>query len=383
MHFHYPSASPVEPGHDYVLLRPNPAFLPKVLNPGFFNRSICRNTDVTPAARLCQTDWFVCYVEATWGLLLAKTNGSPTGCDRGAVGFPPHLKPNCGGCRPPEVSRPGAERLDPQTETATFSSAVYHRGAEWSRARRAMDGQHSDRCDSKELDIHPGFWIKMGCPTHNPSDHDTPHTPESQVSELSVLNLHLKLSNLRRKNQELLDINKKWAEQYSSLRQHFEHQVTGLNRRLKSYEQRKEEKEKRTEDFSSLPDKTTQEAELKSRLQKADSEIERLRMQSDTLTSRGQQQEEEIRRLNKVLQRAQKSLAVQQESPQTEETIWKHQALVYKEDFLKERKDRDKLKEKYAELEKKYKKIHADLHAYRAQVRWATSTPSTGPSPHT
>ncbi|KAL6462963.1 hypothetical protein MHYP_G00293850 [Metynnis hypsauchen] len=301
--------------------------------------------------------------------------------------FPPYLKPHCGGCRPPELSRQGAERLGPPNrETATFSSAVCLRGAEWSRARRAMDGQHSDRCDSKELDIHPGFSIKMGCPTHNPSDHETPHTPDSQVSELSVLNLHIKLSNLRSKNQELLDINKKWAEQYSSLRRHSEHQVTELNRRLKSYEQRKEEKEKRMEDFSSLTDKTkesTQEAELKSRLRKADSEIGRLRMQCDALTSRGQQQEEEIRRLNKVLQRAQKSLAVQQESQQTEETIWKHQALVYKEDFLKERKDRDKLKEKYAELEKKYKKIHADLHVYRAQVRWATSTPSTGPSPHT
>ncbi|XP_036416560.1 TNFAIP3-interacting protein 1-like [Colossoma macropomum] len=248
-----------------------------------------------------------------------------------------------------------------------------------------MDGQHSDRCDSKELDIHPGFWIKMGYPTHNPSDHDTTHTPDSQVSEVSMLSLHIKLLNLRREKKELLYINKKWAEQYSSLKQHFEHQITELNRRLKSYEQRKEEKEKRMEDFSSLTDNTkesAQETELKSRLQKADREIKGLKRQCDTLTSRGQQQVEEIGRLNKVLQRAQNSLAVQQESQQTEENIWKHQALVYKEDFLKERKDRDKLKEKYAELEKKYKKIHADLHMYKAQVRWDTST-YTGPSPHT
>ncbi|KAI4881782.1 hypothetical protein NFI96_011474, partial [Prochilodus magdalenae] len=239
------------------------------------------------------------------------------------------------------------------------------------------------RCDSKELDINPGFWIKICSSPHNPSEHETPHKPDSQAPETSVLNLHIKLSNLRKKNQELLSINKKWAEQYSSLRQHFEHQITELKRKLKSYEQVKEEK--KMEDLLALSKNTkesTQETELKSCLQKANGELESLRMQCDTLIGRGLQQEEEIRRLNKVLQRAQKSLAVSQGSKQTEEYIWKHQAQVYKDDFLKERRDRDRLKEKYAELEKKYKKIHTELHVYRAQVRWAQSTPSTGPLPH-
>ncbi|XP_066518944.1 TNFAIP3-interacting protein 3-like [Hoplias malabaricus] len=244
-----------------------------------------------------------------------------------------------------------------------------------------MDELHSERCDSEELDPTLRLRIKKCRTTHSSSDDDTPHIPEPQMSEVNVLNLQIKLLNMKRKNQELLFINKKWAEQYSLLSQCCERKITELNR-LKHNEQRKEEKEK-TEDFMFLTTNSTeytQEFELMSRLQEADREIERLKMRCDTLTGREQQLEEEIRRLNKVQHRTQQSLALQ-ESKQTE-IIWKYQAQVYKEDFLKERRDRDKLKEKYAELQERFKKSHADLHFYKAQVQWGPScAPTSGSSP--
>ncbi|KAK1806438.1 hypothetical protein P4O66_004955 [Electrophorus voltai] len=103
-------------------------------------------------------------------------------------------------------------------------------------------------------------------------------------------------------------------------------------------------------------------------------------MQCETLTSRGQQQEQEIRRLNKALTEVHKSSVCHQDDSQAGQNIWMHQAQVYKEDFLKERRDKDRLKEKYTELANRCKRIHAELHVAKAQVRW---TPSTGSSPHT
>ncbi|XP_007260138.1 TNFAIP3-interacting protein 1 [Astyanax mexicanus] len=207
-----------------------------------------------------------------------------------------------------------------------------------------MDRLHSDRCDSVELDPNLRFCL-------SPPGQSPPYTPNLEV-----------LQNLEKKNQELLDINKKWAERYRTLRQH-----------VKSYELRKEEKEKDTK-------QTGQEAELRARLQDADREIAWLRMHCDTLTRGGQQLNEEIMRLNTVLQ---KSLAVQHKRNQREENVWKHQAQVYKEDFFKERKDREMLMAKYTDLEEKFKKVHDELRAYKLQARWAQLGPSTSPPAHT
>ncbi|XP_076869624.1 uncharacterized protein LOC143519761 [Brachyhypopomus gauderio] len=205
-------------------------------------------------------------------------------------------------------------------------------------------------------------------------DQDT-YSTDSQVS---VANLYSKLYTLKRKNQELLYINKKWAEDYRALAQDCEQKVSQMNRMLNNFEQMKEEKSKMLEDFTNVTKKRAQ--ELKSQTDKADREITCLRVQCEALTRRGQKHEQEIKRLNKALTGVHWSSASHQECSHAEQDVWMHQAQVFKEDFLKERRDKERLKHMYSELESRYKRIHAELHVVKAQVQ---RTPSTGPSPHT
>ncbi|XP_041670462.1 TNFAIP3-interacting protein 1-like [Cheilinus undulatus] len=197
-----------------------------------------------------------------------------------------------------------------------------------------------------------------------------------------------KILILEEQKQELLSINEKWAKEYRTMRQYYKEKVQDLKALLQhDYSQFEEELCERGDRNTKLKFKTletnkstlTGDADISSELLRAEKEAKELREQNNTLTRRGQHQNEEIKRLHKALEEALQKTQPLEMSPETLHEVWKHQAEVYKEDFLKERKDREKLKEKYWDLEKKYRKVYRELHVFKSQ---ATQTPQQEPECH-
>ncbi|XP_038163857.1 TNFAIP3-interacting protein 3-like [Cyprinodon tularosa] len=179
---------------------------------------------------------------------------------------------------------------------------------------------------------------------------------------------------LEQQNKELLAINTKWAKEYRTMMQFYKKKVQflkaltqdSLTDEEKSHEEEKHVTFSKKEHAHQDPQPRTDGVRIK--LQTTEEE---LRAQNHALSQRWQHQQEEIRRLNKVLEETLKSSQPQEMSSETLQDIWKHQAEVYKEDFLRERRDREKLKGKNLELEKRYKKIHEELRAFKSQVTLA------------
>ncbi|XP_043960056.1 TNFAIP3-interacting protein 3-like [Gambusia affinis] len=176
---------------------------------------------------------------------------------------------------------------------------------------------------------------------------------------------------MEQQNKELLAINNKWAKEYRTMVQYYKKKVQFL-KALKQdgvSEEERSDEEERPVTFckTEKPGKDRVRTELRT----AEEETEELRAQNHTLTRRWQHQQEEIRRLNKALEETIQRSEPLENSSETLQDIWKHQAEVYKEDFLKERRDREKLKGKNLELEKRYKKVHDELRVFKSQVTLA------------
>ncbi|KAM4719072.1 uncharacterized protein FYW61_016630 [Anableps anableps] len=176
---------------------------------------------------------------------------------------------------------------------------------------------------------------------------------------------------LEQQNKELLAINNKWAKEYRTMVQYYKKKVQFLkalkNDGLSEEERSDEDERPATFCKKEMPGKTGLTTELRT----SEEETAELRAQNQTLTRRWQQQQEEIRRLNKVLEETLQRSQPLEMSSETLQDIWKHQAEVYKEDFLRERRDREKLKGKTLELEKRYKKVHDELRVFKSQVTLA------------
>ncbi|XP_023182355.1 TNFAIP3-interacting protein 3-like [Xiphophorus maculatus] len=182
---------------------------------------------------------------------------------------------------------------------------------------------------------------------------------------------------LEQQNKELLAINNKWAKEYKTMVEYYMKKVQVL-KALKqdgvSEEERSDEEEgpvtfckKEKVHKDTQPGKDGVRTELRT----AEEETEELRAQNHTLACRCQHQQQEIRRLNKALEETIQRSQPLENSSETLQDIWKHQAEVYKEDFLKERRDREQLKGKNLELEKRYKKVHDELRVFKSQVTLA------------
>ncbi|KAK5617798.1 hypothetical protein CRENBAI_026563 [Crenichthys baileyi] len=173
---------------------------------------------------------------------------------------------------------------------------------------------------------------------------------------------------LEQQKKELLAINSKWAKEYRTMLQYYKKKV----RLLKALKQDGLAEEERSDEedrpVTFCKKEKLGKDEVRAKLQTSEEEIEELRAENHSLTQRWQHQQEEIRRLNKVLKETlPKSQPLGMGSEKLED-IWKHQAEVYKEDFLRERKDREKLKGENLELEKRYKKVRDELCFFKSQV---------------
>ncbi|KAG9330422.1 hypothetical protein JZ751_025420 [Albula glossodonta] len=214
--------------------------------------------------------------------------------------------------------------------------------------------------------------------------------PKSAFGDSVPAELHNRLTALERQRLELLEINKKWDEQYQSMKMHYEAKIKELRKRLAACDMQMCDEEEGGMKHRHLEEKLRQaervtDMALKrnsvvcAELLEAERQAECLRLHNTTLTRRGQQQQSEIRRLNEVLSETLSSR--EREEEEVEETrtqleVLKHQVRIYEEDFRKERAYRERAQERKVELERRVKKLHAELELLRSQV---TGTTACGP----
>ncbi|KAJ8377159.1 hypothetical protein SKAU_G00077390 [Synaphobranchus kaupii] len=207
---------------------------------------------------------------------------------------------------------------------------------------------------------------------------------------------HHRLTALERQRRELLEVNKKWDEQYQIMKRFYEVKIQELRKRLASCyacapdEEERETKHVHLEEKLVQAEQTTEtllerNSEVCAELLETERQTQRLRLQVTTLTNRGQQQQAEIRRLNKVLSETlamreqevqEKEARTQQEVQETEARtqveVLTHQVRLYEEDFRKERADRKRLFERNMGLERKLETLHAQLQLVSSQVTRAS-----------
>ncbi|XP_067107526.1 TNFAIP3-interacting protein 3-like isoform X3 [Osmerus mordax] len=246
-----------------------------------------------------------------------------------------------------------------------------------------------ERCESFELDNSirervQSYLLTQGAPVHN--DRQFKETQTGLSVAAPGQNEDSQIALLEKQRQELLYINNKWAEQYQTMTQYYKQKVKDQEMLLMSHgqelEDRSEEEQqerKRNIDLPQTKDNTNciqlLNDDISADLQRAEREAEHLRVQNTTLTRRGQQQQGEIRRLNKVLKEVLQTTGTAEVSCGPQEEVWRHQAQIYKEDFLKERRDREQLKGKHGDLENKFRKVHTELNALKSKLIWTPTLP--------
>ncbi|XP_037136382.1 TNFAIP3-interacting protein 3-like [Syngnathus acus] len=176
--------------------------------------------------------------------------------------------------------------------------------------------------------------------------------------------MQAQISILERQRQELLTINEKWAKEYNIMVAFYQQELLSLR------VSQRDHSDVVKETYQTKPCKREKLQPVNSELHKAVTEAEELRAHNHVLTKKGQQQLEEISRLNKALEERLHPFQTFEESRGSAEDLWKHQAEVFKEDFLKERGDREKLQYKYIELQKKLSKARDELHLLKSQATW-------------
>ncbi|KAL4635405.1 TNFAIP3-interacting protein 1-like isoform X1 [Arapaima gigas] len=188
---------------------------------------------------------------------------------------------------------------------------------------------------------------------------------------------HPRVADLEKHLQEVLNINKAWDKQYRRMKQHYDLKVQQLRDRLATCDRRatevEEELERRQRDFEDemLLAKETIEctekrnSEISAQLLESEKQMRQLKLQQEDLATRGKQQGQEIRRLNKVLQ---DSLA-EQDAVKTELEVLRHQAHIYKTDFKLERQDRERLKAENLGLEKVVARLCTQPSKLRSSVK--------------
>ncbi|XP_023693455.2 uncharacterized protein [Paramormyrops kingsleyae] len=246
-------------------------------------------------------------------------------------------------CYAVELDRRLLERIG---RTATQSSHQDHRPPETGTAMEEMkeSGRAAGRMSAKSPGIN-GVEIK-GSVTQRPDD------------------LLQRIGILEKQRQELLDINKKWDEYCQYLKRHYMQKIDVLRGRLATWElDHREVRAGRPPVDKPQNRNFEQIAELR----ETEKQVQRLTEQIATLTTRGQQQTSEIRRLNQVLMESQEAVAVREKEVREELEVLRWQADTYKADFNLERKDREKLKERNIELEMRLAKLCRELQSLRSQ----------------
>ncbi|KAI1888738.1 hypothetical protein AGOR_G00171820 [Albula goreensis] len=261
----------------------------------------------------------------------------------------------------------------------------------------------SERCDSVELDAGLRIQVRGSQASHHALGPCTPLTrgrlsgqmtdsgvqingPMAAFGDSVPAELHHRLTALERQRLELLEINKKWDEQYQSMKMHYEAKIKELRKRLVACDMQMCDEEEGGMKHRHLEEKLRQaervtDTALKrnsvvcAELLEAERQAERLRLHNTTLTRRGQQQQAEIRRLNEVLSETLSSREREEEA-RTQLEVLKHQVRIYEEDFRKERAYRERAQERKVELERRVRKLHAELELLRSQV---TGTTACGP----
>ncbi|XP_035271164.1 uncharacterized protein LOC118226029 [Anguilla anguilla] len=105
-------------------------------------------------------------------------------------------------------------------------------------------------------------------------------------------------------------------------------------------------------------------SEVCTELLETERQAQGLRLQVTALTRRGQQQQSEIRRLNKILSEA----LVEERESRTQVELLRHQVWLHEKDFHKERAERRQLCERNVELERRLETLNAEMQKARAQV---------------
>ncbi|XP_064190476.1 uncharacterized protein LOC135254246 [Anguilla rostrata] len=105
-------------------------------------------------------------------------------------------------------------------------------------------------------------------------------------------------------------------------------------------------------------------SEVCTELLETERQAQGLRLQVTALTRRGQQQQSEIRRLNKILSEA----LVEERESRTQVELLRHQVWLHEKDFQKERAERRQLCERNVELERRLETLNAEMQKARAQV---------------
>uniref|UniRef100_W5MUB6 TNFAIP3 interacting protein 3 n=1 Tax=Lepisosteus oculatus TaxID=7918 RepID=W5MUB6_LEPOC len=206
--------------------------------------------------------------------------------------------------------------------------------------------------------------------------------------------LKQQLRILQKQRQELLDVNKKWDEQYKLMKQHYSLKIMEMKERLtvcdKFITEVNAEQDKKQKDFDKklvlAKEKIEKEQEKNTKLSAELCEIKQqslnLKEQNATLTKRKDHQECEIQRLNKTRLPILKIYCVfNSECLQKGPIVWnyketatqievlRHQAQIYENDFKEERRDRERLKERNEELEKRCKKLQSELQILKSQIK--------------
>ncbi|XP_015200273.2 TNFAIP3-interacting protein 3-like [Lepisosteus oculatus] len=205
--------------------------------------------------------------------------------------------------------------------------------------------------------------------------------------------LKQQLRILQKQRQELLDVNKKWDEQYKLMKQHYSLKIMEMKERLtvcdKFITEVNAEQDKKQKDFDKklvlAKEKIEKEQEKNTKLSAELCEIKQqslnLKEQNATLTKRKDHQECEIQRLNKILLEGLGNPArnIFGEETATQIEVLRHQAQIYENDFKEERRDRERLKERNEELEKRCKKLQSELQILKSQrMLGQTEKKSTG-----
>ncbi|KAK1175621.1 TNFAIP3-interacting protein 3-like [Acipenser oxyrinchus oxyrinchus] len=204
--------------------------------------------------------------------------------------------------------------------------------------------------------------------------------------QTSPEDLKQRVKILKKQRQELLEVNKRWDENFKIMKQRYEqkisetkHKLTDCQKHIADLEAERDQKQR---DFDKklilakemIEKKQEENERIYNTLQEVKRQNRGLKEQNASLTRKKEHQECEIGRLNKALSEALKASIrnAGREEMVTQIEVLQQQVQIYEEDFKKERCDRERLNEKNEELQ-------SELNVLKSQAKEFSQTAA---SPH-
>ncbi|XP_066523121.1 TNFAIP3-interacting protein 1 isoform X2 [Hoplias malabaricus] len=207
-----------------------------------------------------------------------------------------------------------------------------------------------------------------------------------------------KIRLLEKQRRDVLEVNKQWDIQWTSMKTQFEQKITDLRQRLadsqKAVLELEAEREQRQRDYDkklllakSKIDNVQGEKEcLTSETCELKQKIRYLQDQLVPLTKQREYQEKEIQRLNRALEEAlnlhsptsqpgmnlgEGVLNLRQQELHTQIAVLKEQVKIFEEDFRKERSDRERMNEEKEDLRRQVERLQGQMTSLTNQLHQA------------